>query len=103
MARASALLVKAKPVSAAGRLAISTYEIDRSNHTVLLFDPQRMSVSRLIDGCAIVWAPDAAFLAIHREPSVASGIWITSPDGETQMEATADELAFPIAWTNTVS
>ena len=80
------------------RLAISTYEIDRSDHTVLIYNPTTTVVRHLIDGCAIVWAPDAAFLAIHREPNVATGVWITSPDGEIRIEATADEFAFPIGW-----
>lgn len=80
------------------QLAISTYEIDRSDHTVLMYDPMRMQVRHLIDGCAVVWAPDSAFLAVHREPTVASGVWITSADGETRMEVVEDELAFPIAW-----
>lgn len=84
-------------------LAISTYEIDRSDHTVLIYDPARLSVRHLIDGCAIVWAPDSAFLAVHREPAVAAGVWITSPDGETRIEVDDDELAFPITWTERVS
>jgi hypothetical protein len=79
-------------------LAISTYELDRSDHSVLIYEPKRSTVRPLIDGCAVVWAPDATFLAVHREPSVASGVWLTSPDGETRIEVTADVLAFPLRW-----
>ena len=42
------------------QLAISTYEIDRSNHDMLMFDVATSTVRDLIDGCSIVWAPNAA-------------------------------------------
>ncbi|MDA0351666.1 MAG: hypothetical protein O3A10_05595 [Chloroflexi bacterium] len=85
------------------RLAISTYEPDRSNHTVLIYNPQQPVPRRLIDGCRIVWAPDARFIAVHREPGDETGVWISSPDGKTRIEATADPNAFPISWTVTAS
>jgi len=80
------------------RLAVSTYELDRSNHTVLMYNPRTTVIRGLIDGCAIVWAPDAAFLAVHREPTVGTGVWITSPDGGLRIEVSDDPLAFPVSW-----
>ena len=85
------------------RLAVSTYEIDRLDHTALMYNPDGGSIRRLIDGCAVVWAPDSDFLAVHREPSIASGVWITSPDGVTQIEATGDAHTVPIAWVRQTS
>ena len=79
-------------------LAISTYEIDRRDHNVLIFDPRTRAVSYLIDGCEIVWAPDGRYLAVHREPRIEPGVWITSADGETRIRATDDPMAFPISW-----
>jgi len=80
------------------QLAISTYEIDRSDHNVLMFDVATRTVRDLIDGCSIVWAPNGAFLAVHREPSVETGVWMTSSDGLARFEATDDPMAFPVSW-----
>ncbi len=79
-------------------LAISTYEIGRRDHNVLLFDAGARTVRHLIDGCEVVWAPDGRYLAVHREPRVEPGVWIASADGETRIRATADPMAFPISW-----
>lgn len=85
------------------QLAISTYEIDRSDHNVLMFDVATATVRDLIDGCSIVWAPNGQFLAVHREPSVDTGVWMTSSDGLTRFEATDDPMAFPVSWIDLAS
>src|SRR3546814_8754365 len=80
-----------------GLLAISTYELDRHDHTVLAFDPEEQEVRRVIDGCVITWAPDGRYFAVHREPRVEPGVWIV-PRGEGDpipVSPSAD--AFPIA------
>ena len=85
------------------QLAISTYEIDRSDHNVLMFDVATRTVRDLIDGCSIVWAPNGQFLAVHREPAVDTGVWMTSSDGLTRFEATDDPMAFPVSWIEAAS
>ena len=80
-------------------LAISTYEIDRSDHSVLIFDSSVRRVRYLIDGCLIVWAPDGDYIALHREPKVEPGVWIASADGEDRIRVTADPTAVPLVWT----
>jgi hypothetical protein len=79
-------------------LAISTYEIDRTDHTVLVYDSGDRSVSHVIDGCHVVWSPDGTYLAVRREPSVTSGIWLVSPDGRSRTAVTSEPDHFPLAW-----
>jgi WD40 repeat protein len=79
-------------------LAISTYEIDRTDHTVLVYDSGDRTVSHLIDGCHVIWSPDGTYLAVRREPSVTSGIWLVSPDGRSRTAVTSEPDHFPLAW-----
>jgi Tol biopolymer transport system component len=79
-------------------LAISTYQLDRKNHTVLMYDTKTGSLSHVIDGCHLTWSPDSRFLAIHRDPGPDGGAWVISPDGETRIALTRDPAAFPYSW-----
>jgi hypothetical protein len=65
-------------------LAISTYAVDRTSHTVLLLDTRTNRMERLSDGCHLTWSPDSKYLAIHRDPGVESGAWVLSVDGDTR-------------------
>ncbi|MEZ4503876.1 MAG: hypothetical protein R3C39_14735 [Dehalococcoidia bacterium] len=81
-------------------LAISTYELDRSNHSVLLYDPQTEAVSDLVDGCKVVWSPDGEYVAVHREPHAATGVWIAAVRDALRVEISPESAAFPVAWTS---
>ncbi|MEX0784812.1 MAG: hypothetical protein WD557_19430 [Dehalococcoidia bacterium] len=79
-------------------LAISTYSLDRKNHTVLMLDTQTNRLETVIDGCHLTWSPDSRFLAIHRDPGPGEGAWIISPDGETRLALSRERGAFPYTW-----
>ena len=79
-------------------LAISTYSLDRRNHSVLMLDMATAQVRYLVDGCHLTWSPDGAFLAIHRDPGPEGGAWVVSPAGETLYAISREEQAFPYAW-----
>lgn len=81
------------------RLAISTYELERTNHTVLLLDIATSWVRRLIGGCIVVWSPDGNFVAVRREPLEAPGVWIAPIEDGTAIRITADDKSYPVAWT----
>lgn len=81
-------------------LGVSTYELDRHDHTVLLFNPVTFVAERLMDGCVITWSPDGDFIAFHREPAVEPGVWIASVRDDLLIPVTRDEAAFPVAWTD---
>ena len=81
-------------------LGVSTYEVGRTDHTVLILDPGEQTARFLIDGCAITWSPDGEYLAVHREPRVEPGVWILSVSGDLLVRASSDPDAFPLAWTN---
>ncbi|MGH2608445.1 MAG: TolB family protein, partial [Tepidiformaceae bacterium] len=76
-------------------LAISTYSLDRKNHTVLMLDTTTNRVDTVIDGCHLTWSPDSRFLAIHRDPGPEAGAWIISPDGDTRLALSREPGAFP--------
>lgn len=80
-------------------LAISTYALDRSSHTVLMFDAITGGLQRLSDGCHIVWSPDSQYIAIHRDPQAEPGAWVLSVDGHERWELSSDPKAFPYTWT----
>lgn len=81
------------------KLAISTYQVDRSDHTVLVLDhPAAEQARRVVDGCAVVWSPDSTRLFVHREPRVAKGAWVVPLDGSAPRAISNDEDAFPVSW-----
>lgn len=80
-------------------LAVSTYAMDRKNHTVLMLDLASGRMNRLIDGCHITWSPDSRYVAIHRDPGVESGAWVVSATDATNRWAVSRETqAFPLTW-----
>jgi WD40 repeat protein len=81
------------------RLAISTYELERTNHTVLVLDTRANDVERLIGGCIVVWSPDGNFVAVRREPLEEPGVWIAPIEDGSQIRVTADTKSYPVAWT----
>jgi Tol biopolymer transport system component len=82
-------------------LAISTYSLDRRNHTVLIAAGSTGLVRTLIDGCHITWSPDSKYIAIHRDPGVEGGAWVVSAtDKEDRWPISREEKAFPLTWRN---
>jgi hypothetical protein len=79
-------------------LAISTYSLDRRNHSVLILDAKTSRLDRVVDGCHLTWSPDSKFIAIHRDPGPDGGAWVISPDGETMYPITRERDAFPHSW-----
>jgi hypothetical protein len=81
------------------KLGISTYSIDRLNHTVLVADAYSGLVQQLSDGCHVTWSPDSAFIAVHRDPGAEAGAWIiAATDFATRWPITREVQAFPLAW-----
>ena len=80
-------------------LAISTYSLDRLNHSVLIADPTSGYVRTLIDGCHITWSPDSKYVAVHRDPGPEAGAWvIAATDKSDRWAITREEKAFPLTW-----
>ena len=79
-------------------LAVSSYTIDRSHHTVFIWDRETGGLRQLIDGCHIVWSPDSSYLVIHRDPYEQPGVSVVSIDGEHVRSLSDDPYAFPSAW-----
>jgi hypothetical protein len=80
------------------RLAVSTYSPDRLDHTAYVLDPGGGTPLRLIDGCHIIWSPDGAHLALHRDPHRAPGAWVVAIDGSGAYALSDDPTAFPLSW-----
>jgi Tol biopolymer transport system component len=79
-------------------LGISTYTMDRKNHTTFIFDRASGTVRRLIDGCHITWAPDSKYVAVHRDPSPEPGTWVVAVDGSQRYALSADPTSYPELW-----
>ena len=79
-------------------LGISTYTMDRKNHTTFIYDRQTGTVTRLIDGCHITWSPDSKYVAVHRDPAPEPGTWIVSIDAGQRYALTTDPTAYPEMW-----
>jgi hypothetical protein len=80
------------------KLAISSYAIDRSRHTVYIWDRAASELTRLIDGCHIIWSPDGNYLVLHRDPYDQPGVSVVSIDGEFVNSLSSDPAAFPRDW-----
>jgi dipeptidyl aminopeptidase/acylaminoacyl peptidase len=80
-------------------LAISTYALDRKDHSVLIIGVGETVARRLSDGCHIVWSPDSRYIAIHRDPRTETGAWVLSADASERYAITTDPDAFPLTWT----
>ena len=79
-------------------LAVSTYSLDRKNHTVFVLDTSTNALAKVSDGCHLTWSPDGKYLAIHRDPGPEAGAWVISPDGHERYAVSREPGAFPYAW-----
>jgi hypothetical protein len=79
-------------------LAISTYSLDRRDHTVLVLELATGQLRTLSDGCHITWSPDSRYLAVHRDPHREPGAWILAVDGSERFAISSDPEAFPHVW-----
>jgi hypothetical protein len=82
--------------SDSARIAVSTYDIERTHHETWVVDPTTGAGRHVMDGCVIVWSPGGRFLAVHGED--VAGITIINADtGERgQLTHTRDDA--PIEW-----
>lgn len=79
-------------------VAISSYSRDGKDHTVYIADAAGGGISRLVDGCLIVWSPDSQYLAVHRDPYYEPGLWLFSIDGLERRLLSDDGGATALAW-----
>lgn len=81
-------------------LAISTYSMDRRDHSVLVVDAALGGYARyLIDGCHVTWSPDSRYVAIHRDPGPEAGAWVVSvTDPADRWPISREPGAFPLTW-----
>jgi hypothetical protein len=79
-------------------LAISTYAMDRKDHTVLLLGVGESRAHRLSDGCHIIWSPASGHVAIHRDPRAETGAWVLSVTGNDRYAITSEPDAYPLTW-----
>jgi hypothetical protein len=79
-------------------LAISTYSLDRRDHTVLVLELATGQLRTLSDGCHITWSPDSRYLAVHRDPYREPGAWVLAVDGSERFALSSDPEAFPHVW-----
>jgi Tol biopolymer transport system component len=79
-------------------VAVSTYEKDRSDHTLLVLDTtESHGPTRLAKGCVVVWAPDSRHLVLHGEPRTQPGLLVVSVTGDVQRVSERKDVA-PFAW-----
>ena len=78
------------------RLAVSTYNLERTHHETYVVDPVTGIAMHVIAGCIIVWSPDGRFLAVHgeREP----GIVIADVDTGEHLQLTHVATDAPLSW-----
>ncbi len=79
-------------------LAVSSYSIDRSHHTIFIWDRLTKGLRQLIDGCHIIWSPDSSYLVVHRDPYEQPGVSVVSIDGTYVHSLSDDPNGFPSAW-----
>lgn len=56
------------------RVAVSTYDVERTRHEVYIVDPATGDARHVSSGCVIVWSPDGRFLAQHIDHTPGVGI-----------------------------
>jgi hypothetical protein len=79
------------------RIAVSTYDIERTHHETWVVDPVTGAGRHLMDGCVIVWSPDGRFLAVHGEDI--PGITIINADTAERAQLTHRSDDAPVEWT----
>jgi hypothetical protein len=78
------------------RIAVSTYDVERTHHETWVVDPSTGVGRHLMDGCVIVWSPNGRFLAVHAED--ADGITIIDADSGARGQLTHRRDDAPIEW-----
>ncbi|MCI0776700.1 MAG: PD40 domain-containing protein [Chloroflexi bacterium] len=79
-------------------VAISSYSRDGRDHTVYVVAADGDGMTKLIDGCLIVWSPDSRYLAVHRDPYYEPGLWVFSIDGVKRHQLSDEAGATALAW-----
>jgi Tol biopolymer transport system component len=78
------------------KIAVSTYDIERTHHETWVVDPTTGEGRHLMDGCVIVWSPDGRFLAVHGED--VKGITIINVETADRAQLTHNADDAPIEW-----
>ncbi|MCH7512321.1 MAG: PD40 domain-containing protein [Chloroflexi bacterium] len=79
-------------------VAISSYSRDGKDHTVYVVAVDGDEMTKLVDGCLIVWSPDSRYLAVHRDPYYEPGLWVFSIDGLERHQLSDEVGATALAW-----
>ena len=79
-------------------VAISSYSRDGRDHTVYVVAADGAELTKLVDGCLIVWSPDSRYLAVHRDPYYEPGLWVFSIDGLERHQLSDEVGATALAW-----
>jgi hypothetical protein len=79
------------------RIAVSTYDIQRTHHETWVVDPVTGAGRHIMDGCVIVWSPEGRFLAVHGED--VPGITIINADTAERAQLTHRSDDAPVEWT----
>ena len=79
-------------------VAISSYSRDGQDHTVYVVAAGGGELTKLVDGCLIVWSPDSSYLAVHRDPYYEPGLWVFSIDGLERYQLSEEVGATALAW-----
>lgn len=77
------------------RIAVSTYDIERTVHEVYTVDPASGAKTHVLSGCVVIWSPDSRFLAIHEE---LPGIAIVDVETGAYGKLTHSTLDAPLTW-----
>jgi hypothetical protein len=78
------------------RVAVSTYDVDRTHHETWVVDPLTGDGLHLMDGCVIVWSPDSRFLAVHGEDRPGIAIVDVTTGGRGQLTHVVNDM--PLEW-----
>jgi Tol biopolymer transport system component len=78
------------------RLAVSTYDPERTRHEIYIVDPATGAARYLASGCHIVWSPDGRFLAYRGEAT--QGIGIVDVESGAVGHVTSGAADFPMSW-----
>ena len=78
------------------RLAVSTYDVDRTRHESYVVDPNTGEATHLLSGCVIIWSHDGRFLAVHGEPD--PGISVVDVATGEQAKISHERNDVPLSW-----
>lgn len=78
------------------KLAVSSYDVERTRHESYVVDPATGVATHLLSGCVIVWSYDSRFLAVHGEPD--PGISIVDVMTGEQAKISRGRNDIPLTW-----